>query len=333
MFKDTQNYGLPEGEPRIAIEIAGDEVVDFARFIYVPEEWLRNERRQQNIPGILRTVCTVLLVGIVVGASILGIVRWSRRRNFSTHTFYRLYGLLFLISVVNVLNSWPIQASEASTAQPLALQAAIVLSVSLVFGIFTAAALALAGGVVAAKANALAVLRTDIAAGVSLGFALAGISALARYVVPSMSPLWGNLSAASTFLPILTAALSPLTAFIIQAIVLLTVFFALAQRTRASVLLVVAGLVMAGSTAIETIPSWLIFGAATGIVLMLAYLAVFRHQPMVALVTAATLVILSILRDGIQRPYSTALLGSIMASVLIALAAWVWYRGSATVVE
>src|SRR2546422_181534 len=161
----------------------------------------------------------------------------------------------------------------------------------------------------------------------------AGISALARYVVPSMSPLWGNLSAASTFLPILTAALSPLTAFIIQAIVLLTVFFALAQRTRASVLLVVAGLVMAGSTVIETIPSWLIFGAATGIVLMLAYLAVFRHQPMVALVTAATLVILSTLRDGIQRPYSTALLGSIMASVLIALAAWVWYRGSATVVE
>src|SRR5438132_714888 len=279
VFKDTQNYGLPEGEPRIAIEIAGDEVVDFARFIYVPEEWLRNERRQQNIPGILRTVCTVLLVGIVVGASILGIVRWSRRRNFSTHTFYRLYGLLFLISVVNVLNSWPIQASEASTAQPLALQAAIVVSVSLVFGIFTAAALALAGGVVAAKANALAVLRTDIAAGVSLGFALAGISALARYVVPSMSPLWGNLSAASTFLPILTAALSPLTALIIQAIVLLTVFFALAQRTRASVLLVVVGLVMAGSTAIETIPAGLSFGAATGTVLMLACFAVVSDPP------------------------------------------------------
>jgi len=333
VFKDPQNYGLPEGEPRIAIEIAGDEVVDVARYIYVPEEWSRNERRQQNLPGILRTVCTVLLIGIVVGASILGIVRWSRRRNFSTHTFYRLYGLLFLISVVNVLNSWPIQASEASTAQPLALQAGIVLSVSLVFGIFTAAALALAGGVVAAKASGLALLRTDIAAGVSLGFALAGISALARYLVPPMSPLWGNLGAASTFLPLLTAALSPLTAFVIQAIVLLTVFFALVQRTRASVLLVVVGLVMAGSTAIETIPSWLILGAATGIVLMLAYLAVFRHQPMVAIVTAATLVILSTLRDGIERPYSTALSGSIMASVLIVLAVWVWYRGSATVVE
>src|SRR5881628_2929718 len=332
-FKDTQNYGLPEGEPRIAIEIAGDEVVDMGRYVYVPEEWSRNERRQQNLPGILRTVCTVLLIGIVVGASILGIVRWSRRRNFSTHTFYRLYGLLFLISVVNVLNSWPIQASEASTAQPLALQAGIVLSVSLVFGIFTAAALALAGGVVAAKASGLAVLRTDIAAGVSLGFALAGIGALAKYVVPSMSPLWGNLGAASTSLPLLTAALSPLTAFIIQAIVLLTVFFALAQRTRASVLLILLGLVVTGSTAIETIPSWLIVGAATGIVLMLAYLAVFRHQPMVAIVTAATLVILSTLRDGIERPYSTALWGSIMASVLIVLAVWVWYRGSATVVE
>src|SRR5947208_3213346 len=92
-----------------------------------------------------------------------------------------------------------------------ALQSDGVLEADREFGIFTAAALALAGGVVAAKASGLGLLRMDIAAGVSLGFALAGISALARYLVPPMSPLWGNLGAASTFLPLLTAVLSPLT--------------------------------------------------------------------------------------------------------------------------
>src|SRR5438445_9377660 len=76
VFKDTEDYGLPEGEPRIAIEIAGDEVVDMGRYVYVPEEWSRNERRQQNLPEIFRAVCAVLLIGIVVSASIIGIVRW-----------------------------------------------------------------------------------------------------------------------------------------------------------------------------------------------------------------------------------------------------------------
>src|SRR5207237_1819070 len=78
VFKDTHDYGLPEGEPRVSIEIGGDQVVDLARFIYVPEDWLRNERKQQNIHGILRTICTDLLVGLVLGASIVGIVHWSR---------------------------------------------------------------------------------------------------------------------------------------------------------------------------------------------------------------------------------------------------------------
>ena len=333
VFKDTEDYGLPEGEPRISIEIAGDEVVDTGRYVYVPEEWSRNERRQQNLPEIFRAVCAVLLIGIVVSASIIGIVRWSRRRNFSAGTFYRLYGLLFLISVVNVLNNWPVQASQASTAQPLALQTGIVIAVSLVFGIFSAAALALAGGVIAANPAVSTSSRADITAGVSLGLALAGIGAVARYAVPSMSPLWGNLGPASTFLPILTAALSPLTTFAIQSIILLIVFLALVPRTRAVMLLVLVGLVMTGSTTIETIPSWLILGATTGIVLLLAYLAVFRHQPIVAIVTAATLVILSTLRDGIQHPYSSALIGSVVASVLVAVAAWVWFRGSVRVME
>src|SRR5207237_4624093 len=96
---------------------------------------------------------------------------------FSQRTFFTLFGSLFLISAVNILNNWPAQASQASTAQPLALQAAIVLSVSLVLAIFTAAALALAAGLISAKRNlpAAGSLGSYVAAGVSLGFVFAGI--------------------------------------------------------------------------------------------------------------------------------------------------------------
>ena len=322
-FKDTHDDGLPEGEPRVSIEIAGDQVVDLARFVYVPEDWRREETKQQNIPGILRTISTVLLVGLVLGASIVGIVHWSRHRAFSSRTFFTIFGVLFLISVVNVLNNWPAQASQASTAQPLALQAGIVLSVSVVFSIFTSAALAMAGGLIAAKAGPV---RNNLVGGISLGLAFAGIGAVARHAVPSTSPLWGNLGPASAYIPFVTAALSPITGFFIQAIVLLIVVYALVGKPGRAVFLVVVGLALAGSTSIETIPSWLVVGATTGAVLMLAYLLVFRHQPMLVVPTTATLAVLATLRDGIQHPYPAALAGAIAGAVLIALAAHLWYR-------
>ena len=335
VFKDTQNYGLPEGEPRISVEIDGDEVADMARYVYIPEEWSRNERRERNLPGILSTICGVALVGIVVGASVVGIVRWSRRRAFSAQTFFRIGAVLFVISAVNVLNTWPLQAFQAPTSQPLALTAAELISGSLLFAVFTAAGLALAAGFISAKRNlpAQSSSRGYVMAAVALGFAFAGIGALARHAVPLKSPLWGNLGPSSTFLPIVTAALSPVTALLIQSIVLLTVIHLVLRRVSASAFLVLAGLAVAGSTGIETIPSWLIVGATTGVVLMLAYLLVFQHEPMLAIITTATLVILAALRDGLQRPYPSALAGSIAASVLVAIAAWAWYRGSATVTE
>jgi hypothetical protein len=328
VFKDPRDYGLTQGEPRISIEISGDQVVDSARYIYVPEEWSRNERRERNLPGILAVICTVVLVAIVVCATIIGAVHWSRRRHFSSRVFLGIFGLLFLVSVANTLNNWPVQASQASTAQPLALTAAEVISTSAVFGLAIAVGLGLAGGLLAARNNFLRrdLLRNHLVAGVSLGLMFAGIGALARHAVPSSTPLWGNMGPASAYVPFVTAALSPLTAFFIQSIVLLAVIRALTHKPRALVFLIVVGLAVAGSGSIETIPSWLIVGLTTGIVLMLVYLLVFRDQPMVIIPAVATAVALSALRDGIQHPYPTALPASIAAVVLLALVAYVWLR-------
>ncbi len=336
VFRDTRNYGLPEGEARVSVEIAGDQVVDSARYVYVPEDWLRNERKERNLPAIIATISTVILVAIVLGASLIGVVHWSRHRDFSSRTFLAAFVVLFLISAVNALNhNWPIQASQASTAQPLAVTAVEFISVSLVFGIFTAVALALAAGLLAAKRSSLRpdLVKGHVLAGVSIGLVFAGLGAVARYALPPTSPSWGNMSAASAYVPLVTMALSPVSAFFLQAVILLAVVHTLMLRTRVSVLLIVVGLAVAGSGSIETIPSWLIAGLTTGALLMLAYFAAFRHQPALIIPAVAAAAILSTLRDGIQRPYPSALPGAVLGAVLVAFVAWVWYRRSATVVE
>jgi len=333
VFKDTRDYGLPEGEPRISIEVAGDQVADTARYVYVPEEWSRNERRQRNLPTIFGLACTIAVVAIVVGGAVVGVIHWSRKRAFSSRTFFTLFGILFLLGAVNIVNSWPALAAEASTAQPLALQGGIIIVTSLVAGLFTAAALALVAGLASANSNASQrlPLGRSILPGVSVGLVLAGAGALARNAAPSMSPFGGNLAAASMLVPAIGAAIGPLTAFFTQTLVLLSVMYAFDRRPRAAALWIIVGIAVAGSSGIETIPSWLIAGATTGLLLMIAYTLVFRHRRELLLISTATLAILSTIRDGLQHAYPAALAGSIAAAILLAIAQWVWFRTSATV--
>ncbi len=330
VFKDQQTYGLAQGEPRLSIEIAGNEIVDRARYVYVPEDWSRQERARRNVPNILSTVCTILIVAIAVAGAIVGAVHWSRKRAFSARTFWAITSVIFLLGAVNIVNSWPIFASQASTAQPLGLQVGIAIATSLLFGIFTSVGLGLMAGLISGKLSIGVgpASGKSVAVGISIGLALAGAGALVRLSAPALSPSWGNLAPASTFVPFLGAALTPIGGYFTQTLILLTVVYALLHRPKASAVWIFVGVALAGSGSIETIPSWLIIGLTTGILLMVAYQLVFRYQPELLLISTATLAILSAFRDGIQHMYPAALAGSLAAAAFIGIAAWMWFRGS-----
>jgi hypothetical protein len=143
-----------------------------------------------------------------------------------------------------------------------------------------------------------------------------------------MAPFWGNVGPASTFIPLVAAALGPVGGLFTQTLILLTVVYALNRHSNAAAMWIVVGIALAGSSSIETIPAWLILGVATGLVLMLAYKFVFRHQPEILLIVTGTLAALSAIRDGLQGMYPLALAGSIAGAILAALTAWIWFRGS-----
>src|SRR5262249_37840367 len=126
VFKDKRTYGLLQGEPRISIGIAGDEVADTARYVYVPESWKRNERARRNLPGIFSVLCTIVIIAIAAGGAITGAVHWSRGRAFSSRAFVTVFAAVFLIGAINVGNNWPLFIARAVTAQPLLLQVGIM---------------------------------------------------------------------------------------------------------------------------------------------------------------------------------------------------------------
>lgn len=322
-FKDTRDFGLPEGEARIAIEIAGDEVADAYRYVYVPEDWRRNERAERNIPSIVSVACTIAIVMVVVTGAVIGIIQWSRGRPYSPRTFLVFLIGMFLLSAMSLLNNWPALLSQFPTAQPVMLQAAVLVSVSLMLSVFIAAGLALVAGLLAPTGQTSA-HRAPLL-GVAVGTFVGGIGALVRAIEPSKAPLWGSFAGASTYIPLLGAALAPLNQFFIQALILWLVFHMVHRKPQVSPLLVLVGLVLSGTAGIETLSSWLISGLVTGIMLMAVNQFVLKHQPRLILIAVATLGVLAGIREGLHRTYPAALPGSLLGAILIALAAYLWF--------
>lgn len=326
VFKDTRDYGLHEGEPRVSIEVDGDQIADTARYVYIPEEWSRQERAKQTLPTIFNTVCIVFIAAMIATAAVIGAIHWSRNRGFQPGVFIAVFTALFACGVVNVLNNWPVMASGATTTQPLALQLGILMTASLVGSLFISLGLGLVAGLVRQRLTSSADASWMLA--VSIGLVIAGAGAVARRVTPQTVPLWGNFTAASTAVSLIGAALTPITAYFIQTLIFLVILYVLANRPRAWWIWIVAGLALAGISGIETLSSWAILGLATGIVLLVAYNLVFRSEPALLILSTATLAMLSTLRDGFQRPYPMALPGSLLAAVLIGIVGWIWFKSA-----
>lgn len=332
VFRDTRDYGLPEGEARITVSLAGDKVVYSNRYVHVPEEWARNERARQNIPALLSVACAVAGVLIVLAGAIVAIVWWSRRRPFSVRALLVFIALLFVLDLVGLVNGWPLFGSQLQTAQPFFLQIAILGALALVAAVCASGAVGLLAGYVMGRTRPGPRVETSKAMlmGICVGLFIAGIGAIAGATGSSGGPVWSGYAAAGNLVPFVSAAFQPLATFLRQTL-LLWLVFEFAGRIRSippAVPLILIGLVVSGSN-IETLSSWLVSGIALGIVLTAAYTFLLRHQPELLPLVVATLGILSALKDGLRQTYPAILPGAITASILIAIVAWIWFKKTA----
>lgn len=333
-FTDTTIAPLPQGEPRIEVEIAGDEVAVVRPYVFVPEAWERQQRAAATRDLIIRIVDIFVFAGLLVGSAILGMMAWSRRR-YTPRLFVLAAATMLLVSIARSVNNYPVVLAALQTAVPLPLQIIGAVGVGLV-GLAISAVLI--GLVLGAAPHRLAstgmlpegdALHLGIASGI-FGAAAAAAAGLLR------APAWANapeVAAAGTVVPILQAALDPLTRVLMTSAILLPTMLTVDQwtsgwtrrRIAGAAALVLTGVAGAGVPESVHVLGWLTAAAAIAAALIVAYAGVLRFDLTMVPLALGTMTALSTLVRGAERAYPGALVGAFAGAALSWALGWWWF--------
>jgi Type II CAAX prenyl endopeptidase Rce1-like len=334
-FVDTTIAPLPKGEPRIAVDIAGDEVTAAGRFVYVPEDWQRQERAADTRTLIVRIADTFVFAGVLVGAAVLGIMAWSRRR-YTPWLFLAAAALMLVVSIARSVNSWPTVLARLPTAAPLQLQIIGIIGVGLVGLMVSAALVGLAlGGMPHRLASAGRLPDRDpLLLGIATGLFGAAGAAIAGWL---RTPPWARMpdvDAAGTFVPLLQAAIDPIPRLLMSSASVLATLTAVdhwtsgwtRRRARGAVALAVIGFVAGGVPAGIHIGGWVLGGVVTAAALVIAYATMLRFDLTMTPMALAIMIAVSALARGVQRPFPGALAGAFAGALLAVIVGWWWFR-------
>ncbi len=331
VFRDPAVKSLVAGEARLQVELAGEEIADAFRFVFVPEDWERADRALQSsfkTGNVIKGVATAILFLTGIG---LALVAWNRKK-LAGRLALTLFGLLFGCMLLVTWNRWPATVAGFSTAQPRQLQQTMALVGPLVGGLFAAGSIALLAGLIARWVRPSPVdERGALFLGGSTGLAITGGFALVQLLRAGADPSWPSTGAAADYLPWFTPALGAVMQFFSRTALLLFAFAALdratgggqRQRAATAVLAFVACAVLFLSGGGVSVGWWLATAAATALVLLAVYLFILRHDltllPLVLSVSLAA----NILLDGLPRAHPGALPAAILAAgTLLGLGWW-----------
>ena len=90
--------GFVSGEARVMIDLAGDEVVGYGRYIFIPDTWYRAERDRAGRLSVLRIIVALAFAIVAIAALIAATMAWTRA-HFDRRAFW-LAGTLLLCAAI-----------------------------------------------------------------------------------------------------------------------------------------------------------------------------------------------------------------------------------------
>jgi hypothetical protein len=334
-FIDTTRPPLPQGELRIEVQLAGDEVERVGRFVFVPEQWERQQRAASTRNLILQIISGIVFGGLLVSAAVGGVLAWSRHR-YTPRLFVAAAGLMLVMSLIGAANGWPSVLAQLQTALPLPVQLLGVIGIGLVALTITSTLVGLAIGALPThlRGSSQMLDREALQLGVAVGLFGAGLAATAAALrmpewaqFPSVAPL-GNI------VPILDVAIDPVASLMTRIAVLLSLLVNVSiatggwtrRRAAGAVALLVVGFLSAGAPAGSHVTGWLLAGVLLAIGVLAAYVTLLRADLTMLPIAIGTMLAVSALARGVRRPFPGAELGAILAVVVIGLVAWWSFR-------
>ena len=215
VFTDPHPNVGKDGEARITVILAGDEVVASGRYVFVPETWLRAERERSGRNTIAKIAGGLLFAFAGLAAMVAG-VRSFLRNDCDNRAMRSVFALGLATSIGSIAVMWPSLAMQLKTTEAIGWQVVLATLGSLLAAAVGALAVALAAGVGAWSARIhphvpLAGALPSWAAGAAAAFFVTGAGALGGGAATAESPLWPSLAFESAAMPWLAAALDGLT--------------------------------------------------------------------------------------------------------------------------
>ena len=320
------------GEARAVVMIAGDEVAGYGRYVFVPEQWERTEREVDSGTTLLRMVLGGVLAIAALVALVTAVIDWTHRRR-DRRALFGTTAIALALGVVATANAWPELAMNLDTTQPVVVQAAQGIALTMVSALLAALALGLAAGVGAFAAarerpSALATRLPPWAAGVAAGAFVAGVGAIAATLVPKSVPLWPSLGIEGLALPWLGAALAGARTFYAIVVALFLLYWTgrltAGWQRRGWVVFVItialfASLGLAGARDPSAAgPA----GALAGAVVIGAVYGLLRFDALTVPAFVATGSALDLAASVLRKGDTAALGDLVVALIVVALIAW-----------
>lgn len=335
IFTDTTVPPLPKGEPRIRVEVAGDEVAAVGRSMFVPEDWERQASATGTRNAILQAAVAIIPAGLLVTLAIRGLVLWSRRR-FSPRLFLLALAQVAILAFAGMANNWPGVQAGLSTAQPYMVQVGTVIAVTIVGVLLSSAVVALVMGAVPPALSETGRLPDRTALGLGLAAGAIG-SALLLAASWLKTPVWAHAPAIApigTFLPIVSVLTSPIGGMITRVALVVSLLASTDQftggwtrrRLWASVELVLVGLAVAGAPDGSALGGWFAAAAIGGFGFAAMSMLLLRLDITMVPLAFGVIVAIDVAQTGLQRAYPGALAYALVAAVAVLLVAWWWFR-------
>lgn len=213
-FADTQTYPLQEGEARLEVEVAGDQVAGVRRFVHLPEDWERDWRADASKRNLVEIVAGSLLLLMILALAILGTVLWTRG-SLVTQPLQLLAGSMGVLLATGAVNEWPGTVGTFTTQLSFGNQAAFVLLGS----ILALATMAVGTGILGALGHTWMPrpphkVRGAPLLGIAVGISYVGFTHALGRIGPPSPPSWPTFGGAVSYLPWLSVLSGALVQFL-----------------------------------------------------------------------------------------------------------------------
>ncbi len=351
-FADTRDYPISQGQQRIALEIAGDTLVNYKKFIFVPEEWQRNHENETLIAAIIKQFCGLLIYLMFIVAALVSLWYFAQSSQITGNLLRVSFFTFLVIYLLKIYNSTPKIFFEFSTSKPFSTQLYMMLGSLLISAVMQSLALAftfcitrslyrhytLANQFVFRIPTSQRYIvfgsRTiSICLGIGLGFITAGFITITQWAIPAVKPLWSTYNYLNGIMPLydyMSVNCISYISFTLLVLLIINMAHLLLVHTTHKysyplLFLSLCAFIFAGIYYADNIPLMISIAGGLSMLLIASFYSLLRFDHTIIPVATASYTILTLVQQNSFAAYPQLSLHTCITIAIISTMSISWY--------